>query len=156
MPSEAILTTQPFLVIYVVWHPKFSDGEQIARTLFNHYRRNLYENVAGGGGLPIVYRSTPAPGSTTPLKINLDDARTSAIVLLLDQNWADDASWVTWAKQTTEQAEVAGLSARVFPVAIDAAATQIGMVTQAARWDKWCALSDEDRNRSTGCAPVHP
>jgi hypothetical protein len=145
MSPKNILTTRPFLVIYVVWHPDFDGGEQIARTLFNHYRRNLYANVAGGGGLPVVYRSAPAPGSTVPMKIPLDDARTSAIVLLIDQNWTNDESWVAWAHDMAEESETAGLSARVFPVAIDATSTKIGMVTQAARWDKWVALSSEDR-----------
>ncbi|MHB8577276.1 MAG: toll/interleukin-1 receptor domain-containing protein, partial [Dehalococcoidia bacterium] len=68
----------------------------------------------------MVYRSTPAPSSTTPLDVELNDAETSAIVMLIDENWANDPGWVAWAKALTERTEAAGLSARAFPVAIDA------------------------------------
>lgn len=147
MTAHMPLSTRPFLVIYVAWHPAFGDGERLARVLFDHYRRNVYENVAGGAGLPVVYRSTPAPSSTTPLDVALSDAETSAIVMLIDENWANDPDWVVWAKALTERTEATGLSARVFPVAIDAGATRIGIVEQAARWDKWGAVSVEERQR---------
>lgn len=147
MTAHMPLSTRPFLVIYVAWHPAFGDGERLARVLFNHYRRNLCENVAGGAGLPVVYRSTPAPSSTTPLDVELNDAETSAIVMLIDENWANDPGWVAWAKALTERTEAAGLSARAFPVAIDAGATRIGIVEQSARWDKWGAVSVEERQQ---------
>jgi len=133
------VSTRPFLVIYVAWHPAFTDGERLARVLFDHYRRNLYANVAGGAGLPVVYRSTPAPGATTPLGVDLSAAETSAIVMLIDESWANDPEWVAWVKALTERTEAIGLSARAFPVAIDGGATRIGIVEQAARWDKWGA-----------------
>ena len=140
-------STRPFLVIYVAWHPDFVDGERLARVLFDHYRRNLYENVAGGTGLPVYYRSAPAPGTKTPLDIDLDDAETSAIVLLVDDNWANDPDWVDWAHALTERTEAAGLRARVFPVAIDAGATRMGVAEQAARWDRWDGMSVDGRRR---------
>ena len=42
--------TKPLLVIYVAWHPKFDQGQAIADALHDHYRRNLFVNVAGGAG----------------------------------------------------------------------------------------------------------
>lgn len=30
------------LVLHVVWHPAFSEGEKIFETLFNHFRRDHY------------------------------------------------------------------------------------------------------------------
>jgi hypothetical protein len=141
------ISTRPFLVIYVAWHPAFADGERLARMLFEHYRRNLYENVAGGAGLPVVYRSAPAADATTPIDIDLNDAETSAIVLLIDHNWANNPEWVNWGKELTDRAERAGLSARVFPVTIDAIAAHVGVAEQAARWDKWDAMAIEEKQR---------
>ncbi|MER9836786.1 toll/interleukin-1 receptor domain-containing protein [Mesorhizobium sp. M0145] len=135
------------MVIYVAWHPNFADGERLARVLYDHYRRKLYENVAGGAGLPVVYRSVPAPDVATPIDVDLIDAETSAIILLIDKNWVQDPSWTAWGKKLAEQVEAVGLAARVFPVAIDSVATQIGLVEQAARWDKWKDLSLEARQR---------
>lgn len=140
-------TARPFLVIYVAWHPDFEDGERLARVLYDHYRRKLYENVAGGSGLPVVYRFLPAPDAATPIDIDLIDAETSAVVLLIDDHWVHDPDWVAWAQKLAQQADAKGLAARVFPVAIDGSATRIGLFEQASRWDKWDGLSFEERQR---------
>src|SRR5215216_5595937 len=112
------LSTRPFLVLYVAWHPEFGDGPAIAKALYDHYRRELYENVAGGTGLSVVYRFKPEPGSEVPIDINLDEAETSAIILLIDERWSADPAWVTWARELMDRTDAAGLGARVFPVAI--------------------------------------
>jgi hypothetical protein len=52
LPSKPL--TRPFLAIYVAWHPKSEAGKDIALQLFQHYRRDLYQNVAGGAGLPDI------------------------------------------------------------------------------------------------------
>ena len=41
-------STRPFLAIYVAWHPGCAAGEAIPGALHDHYRRNLFTNVAGG------------------------------------------------------------------------------------------------------------
>lgn len=133
------LPTRPFLVIYVAWHPAFADGPRLAKVLFDHYRRKLYENVTGGTGLPVVYRSALVPGAAAPIDVALDESETSAIVMLIDDHWAGDAGWLAWGRQLMDRADGAGLRARVFPVAISASATAVGVAEQAIRWDTWDA-----------------
>lgn len=145
--DAAPLPTRPFLVIYVAWHPGFGDGARLAKVLYGHFRRQLYDNVAGGTGLPVVYRSAPAPGAEVPIDVDLRDAETSAVVMLIDDAWAADAAWVEWGRGLMGRADAAGLGARVFPIAITGAATRMGMAEQAARWDRWEALAPEQRER---------
>ena len=142
------ISTHPFLVIYVAWHPNFIQGSDLAKTLYAYYRRELYENVAGGAGLSVMYRSVPAPGLTVPTDINFDDAETSAIVLLIDKNWAADPAWVEWARELLNRADSAGLAVRTFPVAIDAEAVRLGITEQIVRWDRWASKSEDERKRS--------
>jgi hypothetical protein len=141
------LSTRPFLVIYVAWHPEFADGPIIAKALYDHYRRELYENVAGGAGLSVIYRFEPAPGSDVPIDIDFAEAETSAIVLLIDERWAADPAWVEWGRVLTERTDAAGLGTRVFPVAIDGLAMRLGITEQAVRWDKWAGVEREERER---------
>jgi hypothetical protein len=141
------LSTRPFLVIYLAWHPEFADGAAIAKALYDHYRRKLYENVAGGTGLSVVYRSTPAPSSDVPLGIDFAEAETTAVVLLIDKRWKDDPAWVAWGRELSERADIFGLGARVFPVAVDDAAMQLGITEQAVRWDRWANIDREERER---------
>jgi hypothetical protein len=141
------LSTRPFLVVYVAWHPEFADGPAIARALQGHYRRELYDNVAGGVGIDVQYRFAPGPDSDLPIAVNLAEAETSAVVLLIDERWSADLAWVAWVRELTELTEAAGLSARAFPVAIDRAATRLGMAEQAVRWDRWDGVVQEERVR---------
>lgn len=140
-------STRPFLVVYVAWHPEFADGPVIAKSLYDHYRRELYENVAGGTGLSVMYRSMPMPGSDVPIGIDFDAAETSAIVLLIDERWAADPVWIAWGRELMDRTDAAGLGTRVFPVAIDGAATKLGMAEQAVRWDKWDCVERKERER---------
>lgn len=142
-----IPSTRPFLVVYVAWHPAFADGNDIAKTLYDHYRRKLYENVAGGAGLSVIYRFEPAPGLDVPAAINFDEAETSAVVLLIDQHWALNPAWVAWGRDLLDRAEASGLRVRIFPVAIDGSANELAISEQMLGWDKWARLSWNEREQ---------
>lgn len=139
------LPTRPFLVIYVAWHPDFAEGAALAKSLYDYYRRELYENVAGGAGLNVIYRSAVDPGSYLPIEIDFEAAETSAVVMLIDDHWCADSAWVPWANQLAERADVEGLRTRVFPVAITEQALRLGISEQAVRWGTWKDLSAQAR-----------
>jgi TIR domain len=129
--------TRPFLVLYVVWHPGYDGGAKVAESLYEHFRRALYENVAGGTGVSVIFRSAPAPGCTTPLPIDLDEAETTAIIVLADSALAEDPAWLDYLRDLFDRTDAAGLGSRVFPVAVERAALDIRFDEQALRWDLW-------------------
>jgi hypothetical protein len=129
--------TRPLLAVYAVWHPSFRDGSKIAEGLRQHFRRKLYENVAGGTGLSVIFRSDPMPGSSVPLPIDITDAETSAIIVLVDPNLVNDPNWTSYVRDLAESTEAAGLSARVFPVILSSSALGINIEEQGLRWDTW-------------------
>uniref|UniRef100_UPI003F4919C2 toll/interleukin-1 receptor domain-containing protein n=1 Tax=Cupriavidus taiwanensis TaxID=164546 RepID=UPI003F4919C2 len=139
------VSTRPFLVVYVAWHPAFDEGAVIARRLYDHYRRQLYENVAGGAGLSVLYRSVPDPSTLVPAAIDLEEGETAAIIVLFDDHLAADAAYLEWVKDLAARTDGAGLRARIFPVAIDGALVRAGVVEQALRWDRWEGLDTEQR-----------
>jgi hypothetical protein len=139
--------TRPFLVLYIIWHPSFVGGSEIAEALRENFRRKLYENVAGGTGLSVIFRSALAPGATTPLPINLDEAEVTAVVVLTESALAGDKDWVLYLHELVERTESAGLSSRLFPVALEQSALAIGITEQALRWDQWSGTSTELRQR---------
>lgn len=143
--------TRPFLVVYVAWHPGFTDGIRIAEALHKHFRRELYANVAGGTGLSVIYRSVASPGSSVPLPVNLNEAETTAIVVLADPNLVADAAWTCYVQALAAQAEAAGLGSRVFPISIESNVLgELGMDEQALRWDLWKGSSEELLQRLIG------
>ncbi|WP_460045016.1 toll/interleukin-1 receptor domain-containing protein [Pseudomonas sp. S2_H01] len=143
-------STRPFLVVYVVWHPAFSDGLVIAEILRQHFRRKLYENIAGGTGLSVIYRYVVAPESTQPLPIDLADADTAAIVVLADNNLVGDTAWTAYVQELCHRTEAAGLGTRVFPVEIDTdVLTRLGTMEQALLWARWDGELTERGRRLT-------
>lgn len=117
----------------------------MAKQLYDHYRRELFDNVAGGTGLGVFYRSEADTSSNTPLGVDVEDAETTAIVLLFDENFAADEAYLAWARDLAARTDRVGLRARVFPVAIDASLTRTGFTQQAARWDQWQDMGEADR-----------
>ncbi len=143
--------THPLLVLYIIWHPDFSEGSVVAEALREHFRRKLYENIAGGTGLSVIYRFANAPGSTTPLPIDLYEAETTAIVVLADPNLVADPGWSGYIQALVEQTELAGLGTRVFPVAIKSRVLgDLGVDEQALRWDLWSGSLEDRCQRLTG------
>jgi TIR domain len=143
--------TRPFLALYIVWHPDFAEGPEIAEALREHFRRKLYENVAGGTGLSVLFRSTAVPRGSVPLPIDLSDAETTAIVVLADRALAADANWNGYVKELLEGTEAAGLGSRVFPVAIEASILgRLGLEEQALRWDRWTSSFEERQRQLIG------
>ena len=125
-------------MVYVVWHPAFCDGLVIAEILRQHFRRKLYENIAGGTGLSVIYRYVVAPESTQPLPIDLTDADTAAIVVLADNNLVGDTAWTAYVQELCHRTEAAGLGTRVFPVEIDTdVLARLGVDEQALLWARW-------------------
>jgi hypothetical protein len=143
--------TRPLLVVYVAWHPGFAEGAWIAEGLRKHFRRELYENVAGGTGLSVLFRSMAPSGANAPLAIDLDEAETTAIVVLVDSHMAADEDWLRYIQALVDQTEAAGLGTRVFPIAIEQPVLQaLGIAEQALRWDCWEGATEERQRKLVG------
>lgn len=137
----------PFLAIYIVWHPSFEQGEIIAKSLFNHFRRDHYKNIAGGAGLSILYRSTPPSSQKLPLPIDFDEAETTAVIILSEQHLATDSDWKQYVQELANRAEAKDLGSHVFPVEMDECGLRIGIKQQALRWNNWHGLKQEDKQQ---------
>ncbi len=139
--------TRPFLVLHVAWHPGFEDGATIASALYSHFRRELHQSVSGGAGISLVYRYAPEDGTGVPRTIDTEDGETTAIVLLLDDEFADDPGYMAWARQVIDQADASNLRVNVFPVAIGDGLRKASVRQQAVRWDKWGELGYQEKQR---------
>lgn len=139
--------TRPFLVMHVAWHPAFEEGQAIATALYSHYRRELYENVSGGAGLSVLYRYAADDETGAPRSIDIEEGETTAVVLLLDEQFAGDPKYMDWARNVIAQADHSNLRVNVFPVAFGDALKDSGIKQQAVRWDKWSDLDSGQKLR---------
>ena len=137
-------TARPLFALYVVWHPSYADGSQIADLLRRRFGGDRYRNTAGDRGVSVIYRSEAVPNDLVPLPIDWDEADTTAVVVLADAALVGDAAWVTYVRDLAQGAQAEGLHTRLFPVIMAPEGREIGLDEQALRWDRW-EQSDTER-----------
>ena len=143
--------TKPFLAIYVVWHPDFKSGPQLAEAIRQHFRNVKFEEVSGSSGVSVIYRSAPTPDSSIPLEINFDEAETTAIVVLIDSNLIGDGAWSNYVRTLANQTDHSGLGTRLFPVFIETESiAALSLAEQALRWDQWPGYTKSRQQRLIG------
>ena len=130
-------STHTILAVYIVWHPNYSKGSDIAELVRGHFRSGRYKNVLGDVGLSVVFRSSLAPDSATPLDIDLSEAATTAVVVLVESALAGDSAWRGYVDDLIKDANAQGLGSRVFPVVLEEEGLNIEFDVQALRWVCW-------------------
>ena len=138
------LTTRPLFALYVMWHPAYTPGRELADRLRRHFGRDLHRFVAAERAVSVLERSEAAPGTHTPLPIDWDTAEFTAVVALTDARLVADPEWAGYVRDVAHAAHARGLPAGFFPVAMDRRALDLKVEQQALRWDLWEA-SDAER-----------
>ena len=126
----------PFL-IYVVWRPNYPAGEAVAEYLREHFTADRYSNITGGTGVPVLFSSPVDPQANTALRVDMNSADATAVVLLVDRDLATDAAWTEYIGILTADTQAIGLNAHMFPVAMEERALDAPFRQQALRWDRW-------------------
>ena len=137
------ITTHPLFALYVMWHPSYPGGRQIADEIRMHFSRNLYRAVEEERGVSVLERCEPVPDSLIPLPIDWDNAEFTAVVVLADSTLVDDRDWVDHVRSIAQTAKRRGIPAGFFPVTMDRRALELGVDQQALRWDSWDAPDAE-------------
>lgn len=101
------------LSVFVVWHPGFAQGKEIANKLYSTFCRDIEEPLSRGLGIPVYYRSVST--DKAPIPIDTTCANRNAIVLLIDQHYMVDNDF---RKYTETLLGLVDDNTRVYPVAL--------------------------------------
>ena len=87
--------------IFVLWHPDYTDGQRIARGVFQWFR------TPDGHGIQVHYRSAPDPrrNDGLPPAMPLDRAMVNLVVLLAESKMVRDRLWRDWLTTLADEAE---------------------------------------------------
>ena len=135
------------LAIYVVWHPNYSAGSEIAELVHKHFRGERYKNVLGNVELRVIFLNSTEPNEASPLAIDLDEAETTAVIVLAESELVGDAGWVDYIHNLAERTEDKGLGSRLFPVMLEEKELDIKIAQQALRWYSWEGTDPERGQR---------
>ncbi|HAB18876.1 MAG TPA: TIR domain-containing protein [Verrucomicrobiota bacterium] len=119
MNSEILAAAnyQRRLVIYVVWHPEFVRGREMAERIYKYFAREPEQPNARGLGIPVFFRSEPVAGKL-PAPVVMDEAQHTAVVVLADAKMVIAGNdWSGYVAPLARDALANPARHRVFPVA---------------------------------------
>ncbi len=108
----------PYFRIYIVWHQKFSNGEELVKYLFNNICGNPEHPFLQGLGIPIHFRSLPFTKETIlPKPIDIKQSLNSAIFIFVDNNMVVCDKWQTYIEELCDNKDLKKPHHRIYPVA---------------------------------------
>jgi len=118
---------RPQLAIYVVWHPEYKSGQDIANYLYSRLRRNIEQPISRGLGIDMFFRSDPPPSSKTklPIEIKLDAAQHSVIVALVDNSMVISKPWKKYLSDISEKTDKSNNQHQFYPVSVSSNALKL-------------------------------
>ncbi len=122
------LRYRPTLAVYVVWLPRSQAGRQLAHALYRHLARDLANPLERAIDLPVLFRSAPyAAGSEAPRPIDLELARRSVVVLLVDTEMvlARNHGWSDYAAEILRRCDPRDSPHRTLPILLGPAAQNL-------------------------------
>jgi hypothetical protein len=84
---------RPPLAIYIIWHPRFAQGQALADGLFQRFCRDASRPLERGLGIPVFFRSAAAQDSDRPAPIDLDAAKHIVVLPLIEDEMVVDAAY---------------------------------------------------------------
>ncbi len=136
--------TRPLFALYVIWHPSYPEGREIADRLRAHFGGDPHSAIGEQRGISVLERNAPVPGARAPLPIDWGDADITAVVALMEATLVDDQDWTNYVRETARAAHEKKMPAGFFPVTMESRGIEAGLQQQALRWDRW-DVSDADR-----------
>lgn len=131
------LSTRPLFALYVIWHPSYAGGREIADRLRTHYGRDPSKSVGEEHAVSVLERSESVPGAATPLPIDWDDAELTAVVVLAESTLTSDREWADYVRTVAGTAQTKGIPAGFFLVTMEHQGLELEIEQQALRWDRW-------------------
>jgi hypothetical protein len=109
---------RPRLVIYVVWHPGFERGRELAERIYAHFSRDPERPNARGIGIPVFFRSATPADDQAPPSISIESARHTTVIALVDVEMITGSpAWKSYVTNLWEETSARPERHRLFPVA---------------------------------------
>lgn len=130
--------------IFVLWHPDFTEGRDIAAAIFDWFR------TPEGHGLPVYFRSDPDPNGDDDLPAPIPSNRNTLnfVILLAEYHMVRNRAWREWL---TELASRKFSSTTLYPVALHRTAyklpgpiRELNFITTQIGQERGASLNDQE------------
>lgn len=106
------------LTVYIIWHPDYIEGDQIADFLYSSLCRDSVKPLVRSIGIPVYFRSVKESGRDFPIDINFDESEYTAIVALVSDDFVNDKAYALYLEQLLEKCDANKKKRRIYPVTL--------------------------------------
>jgi len=106
------------LSVFIVWHPDYLEGQQIADSLYSILCRDSSKPLIRSMGIPVYFRSTRAANTDQPIDIDFSESQHTAVIALVDDKFILDSEFRTYIDKISDECDKASNKCRVYPIAI--------------------------------------
>ncbi|MEN5059038.1 toll/interleukin-1 receptor domain-containing protein [Sphingobacterium kitahiroshimense] len=130
------------LNIYVVWHPNFEFGKEIAQEIYSTFCRDYKNPLSRGIGIPVYFRFIKLEDNK-PLNIDFKNAEKNAVVLLIDEHYYLDDDYREYTEEISKKINE---NNRIFPISLCHNAFGIGCNLTNLQFTNGIKFFDKDLN----------
>src|SRR3569832_139255 len=113
------------LSVFIVWHPDYAEGQQIADFLYSTLCRDFSKPLIRSMGIPVYFRSTKASNSDQPIAIDFSESEFTAVIALISDEFIVDTHFTKCLDTISEECDAVKDKRRIYPVAISKNAHKI-------------------------------
>lgn len=106
------------LSVFVVWHPDYSEGQQLADLLFSLLCRDFSKPLTRSMGIPTYFRNVKAENKNHPLDIDFSESIYTAVIALISDEFVVDKDYGSYLDDIIEQSNSESDKVRIYPIAI--------------------------------------
>ncbi len=117
---------QPSLKFYVMWHPKFTDGQKYAEEMYSNFGREIQNNIIyRRPGIPLYFIND------TSRIIDINEAKHIAVFVLVDDEMVIDPDWNSYLGDLWDTFKTSAYGKhRIYPISLSENAFQIEKISE--------------------------
>lgn len=115
------------LSVFIVWHPDYAEGQQIADFLYSILCRDYSKPLIRSLGIPVYFRSIKEQNKDQPIGIDFNESEFTAIIALVSDEFVVDKSYGNYLDTILEMCNSAIDKRRVYPIAISKNAYNVSL-----------------------------
>lgn len=112
------MTYKTPLAVYIIWHPNYLNGQQIADFMYSTLCRNPEKPLVRSLGIPIYFRCIAEKNKSVPKNIDFNESEHTAIIPLISDEFVNNNDYCSYLDSLFDQCNSERNTRRLYPVAL--------------------------------------
>lgn len=106
------------LAVYILWHPDYVHGRQIAKSLYSTLCRDSEKPLVRALGIPVYFRSALPEGERQPIPIDFTASEYTAVLPLISDEFVNDRDFSSYLEDLYQICSQEKSKRRMYPIQV--------------------------------------